>query len=234
MDTPTFNDRRQQARLLTTAAIQKARTADRVARDRARKVRMNRPDWANLTAQAKEDAISEAESNIMETRRLAGNDAETKMAEATHQESQALAAINLEENEQKMKNLGAGDEEDEEDEDDDDDEDDDGTGHITEAFTRNMKPVIERWEAKIVAEGQRVAPGVSQRELDEFAATASNKAGVKAYLEGLGGKSGDDDDEDEDEDENEDEADDIEIVVSSGDDDEDDEDVEMEDFIVEG
>ena len=46
-----------------------------------------------------------------------------------------------------------------------------------------MTLVIEKLERQIIASGAAVMPGVSQKDLEEFTAKASNPEDVAAYLE---------------------------------------------------
>lgn len=99
-----------------------------------------------------------------------------------------------------------------------------------------MTPIIEKLERQIIAGGASVVPGVSQKELDEFTANASNPLDVVEYLEywsgdgidldeGLTrpGEEYDDDDDDlevvvsddEEEDEDEDENEDLEDLIDN-------------------
>jgi hypothetical protein len=46
---------------------------------------------------------------------------------------------------------------------------DDTDRTISEAFTKNIKPLIERWERYIIAAGTYFEPGLSKEELERFA-----------------------------------------------------------------
>jgi phosphopantothenoylcysteine synthetase/decarboxylase len=112
---------------------------------------------------------------------------------------------------------------------------DDTDRTISKAFTKNMKPLIERWERHIIAAGTHFEPGLSKAELDRFAQRASNPADVREFIEKW---SVDDVDVEEalpeKEEEEDDDDDDVEVVVSGDEEEEDEEedDEEMEDFIV--
>ena len=106
---------------------------------------------------------------------------------------------------------------------------------ISEAFTKNMKPLIEHWEHHIITAGTHFEPGLSKEELERFAQRASNLADVCEFIEKW---SADDADVEEalpekEEEEEEEEDDDVEVVVSGDEEDEEEDDEEMEDFIVE-
>jgi hypothetical protein len=104
---------------------------------------------------------------------------------------------------------------------------------ISETFTKNMKPVVERWERYIIAAGSELEPGVSQEELDRFAQRASNPQNVRDYLEKWGAEEADIEEGLGGEEEMDEDDDDIEVVISDDEEEEDeDEDEEMADFIV--
>ena len=97
-----------------------------------------------------------------------------------------------------------------------------------------MTPVIEKLERQIIAGGAAVVPGVSQKDLEEFTAKASNPEDVAAYLEYWGDDDVDldeglDGNGDKDED---DDSDDLVVVVSEDEEEEDsDEEEDLADFI---
>lgn len=114
-------------------------------------------------------------------------------------------------------------------------EDDSEEESIKQAFNKRMTPVIEKLERQIIAGGADVAPGITQEELEEFTAKASNPEDVAAYLEYWGGDDVDldeglDGNGDEDED---DDSDDLLVVVSEDEEEEEDSDdgEDLADFI---
>ncbi|RFU24973.1 hypothetical protein B7463_g11360, partial [Scytalidium lignicola] len=176
-------------------------------------------------------AVKQIDEPIMDWRAQAGIDASSKMTAAADEEAAVMLAIDKEEMEEKLKNLPteakklAAKEMTAETE--------QGRA-ISETFTKNMKPVVERWERLIIAAGSELEPDVSEEELARFAQRASNPEDVRAYLEKWGAEEVNlEEGLGEEEEEEEDDDDDIEVVISEDEEEEDeDEDEEMADFIV--
>ena len=97
-----------------------------------------------------------------------------------------------------------------------------------------MTLVIEKLERQIIASGAAVVPGVSQKDLEEFTAKASNPEDVAAYLEYQGNNNVDLDkglDRNRDKDKDND-LDDLVVVVSEDKEEEDsDKEEDLADFI---
>jgi hypothetical protein len=85
--------------------IEKAVDLQSQARDRARKSRAKKADWAGLSVAQKVEEIRILEANIMAKRAETGLDAHSKMTAVMDDEAIALKAIDDEENEEKKKNL---------------------------------------------------------------------------------------------------------------------------------
>jgi hypothetical protein len=98
-----------------------------------------------------------------------------------------------------------------------------------------MTPVIEKWERQIIATRDKVAPGVSEEELDSFTKNASNLADVREYLEKWGKEDADiNEGLDRHGEEFNSGDDDLEVVITDDEDDEGGEDDEdLADFIIE-
>ena len=110
---------------------------------------------------------------------------------------------------------------------------DDTDRTISEAFTKNMKPLIEHWEHHIITAGTHFEPGLSKEELERFAQRASNPADVRKFIEKWSADDADIEETLPEKEEEEEDDDDVEVVVSGDEEDEEEDDEEMEDFIVE-
>jgi predicted Fe-S protein YdhL (DUF1289 family) len=75
---------------------------------RARRNRQGKDDWEGLTANEQAAVLATVQQDIMDRRTARGIDANSRLTEAINDESAAIAAINAEELEEKLKALPEG------------------------------------------------------------------------------------------------------------------------------